>query len=208
MSSSAMISPLQDEMPKHVASKCLCFLLSCTTSSHCPQYCCSSSLHFFRCLPRFLLPPKGVQTISVVLRLLSVLWLMCPAHFHFLFLIISIKSIQGDWSSCTEHKRLWKWYQQERSPCLRKHEELSRPNIVLCCRAGGWFSCQREWEPCSGLPACCGDLDCYWKNGPSIFKKGVCVNCIKEGDKCWKSSQCCGSLSCANTMLTLHGICR
>ncbi|KAK2154230.1 hypothetical protein LSH36_274g06001, partial [Paralvinella palmiformis] len=91
-----------------------------------------------------------------------------------------------------------------------------RPIVVWCypinrgtsVQSEGLATCKKEGEPCSGLPACCGDLDCYWKNGPSIFKKGVCVNCIKEAGKCWKGSQCCGSLSCAKTMLTLHGICR
>ena len=54
-----------------------------------PQYCCSSSLH----LPRFLFPPIDVQTVSATLHLLSVLRLMCLAHIHFLFLIISLLSI-------------------------------------------------------------------------------------------------------------------
>ena len=52
-----------------------------------PQYCCSSSLHLFRCLPRFILSPMGVQTVRATLHLLSVLHLMWLDHVHFLFLL-------------------------------------------------------------------------------------------------------------------------
>jgi len=98
LSSSAMISPLQDGslrvLPPKVSVSC-----SRIPVHIAPQYCCSSSLHIVRCLRRFLLLPTDVQAVSAALHLLSVLRLMWPAHVHFLFAMISIMSISLVWSS-------------------------------------------------------------------------------------------------------------
>jgi len=48
-----------------------------------PQYCCSSSLYLYHCLPRFILPPMDVQTVNAAAHLLSVLGLMWPARADF-----------------------------------------------------------------------------------------------------------------------------
>ena len=53
---------------------------------------CISSVHLIPCLPLFLFPVYGVKTAIAVLQLPSVLRLIRPAKFHFLFLIVPMST--------------------------------------------------------------------------------------------------------------------
>ncbi len=53
-----------------------------------PSNALISSLHVTLCLPRFPLPFLGCHSVTLVVHLLSRLRMVCPAHVHFLFLIV------------------------------------------------------------------------------------------------------------------------
>ena len=135
-SSSAIISPLQDKSLSMLPPKVLGFLISCT-SSHCPSIVVVDLSTFFRCLPRFLLPPMDVQTVSAALHLLSVLRLMWPAHVHFLFLIISIMSITLVWSltHLLVFFRFYKWCWARFVPSYVVPQTISFPFLLLMSRS-------------------------------------------------------------------------
>ena len=114
-----------------------------------PQYCCSSSsLHIFRCHPRFLSPPMAVQTVSAALHLLSVLRLMWPAHVHFLFLIISIADLIIKSRSRQRIKLTHFFATNIRSHCITPSDTVRnlgvsfdsdfhfRKHVSLTCRSG------------------------------------------------------------------------
>jgi hypothetical protein len=70
------------------------------------------------------------------------------------------------------------------------------------------FDCRKLSESCRAVPPCCGDLNCYWKDGFSLLKDGVCVDCIKTGLTCRLDNQCCKGTMCQKAnMYHFEGTC-
>lgn len=70
------------------------------------------------------------------------------------------------------------------------------------------FDCRRQTEECRLVPACCGNLQCYWEHGYNPLSPGVCVPCIDRKLKCQRDSQCCEGLVCQKKhAYAVDGVC-
>eukprot|EP00494_Astrolonche_serrata_P018769 UN18964 len=41
-------------------------------------------------------------------------------------------------------------------------------------------SCKSEHESCTDVKPCCDDLTCFWSDGHSFMKDGVCGDCVAK----------------------------
>jgi hypothetical protein len=68
--------------------------------------------------------------------------------------------------------------------------------------------CKPVNEECRFFPPCCGSNVCYYENGYSVTRKGVCVACIDRAQVCQGDYQCCEPLVCQKTRgRDVNGVC-
>jgi len=70
------------------------------------------------------------------------------------------------------------------------------------------FDCKRQDEACRGVPACCGNLVCFWEAGYNPLGTGKCMPCTDRTQLCQLDSQCCEPLVCQKgSLYDINGLC-